>query len=243
MSFSSVARADIAVEEEKNTFQKVISHAKRFKPESKGTAAYTNRTGGGEKNKNLLSFKLTLDCCVFLFNTMGLIKLQLLHITGCLGTIHPCRIREKSTACCTIRWQKKSTTLLLLHPSPLHQCVCPQPGILCQLWPPLSPPPPTHHHHHHHHHRSFRLSLSSPQTSSTSKSAAYVTMQMILASSEHQRLDAEQSRNTVHLPVIDPLHTLLTVIILIYRADAWPVCAVSDPCHRSPVSRANASRC
>lgn len=51
MSFSSVARADIAVEEEKNTFQKVISHAKRFKPESKGTAAYTNRTGGGKKTK------------------------------------------------------------------------------------------------------------------------------------------------------------------------------------------------
>lgn len=54
MSFSSVARADIAVEEEKNTFQKVISHAKQFKPESKGTAAYTNRTGGGE----------TKTCCL-----------------------------------------------------------------------------------------------------------------------------------------------------------------------------------
>lgn len=203
--------------------------------------------GGEKKKKNLLSFKLTLDCCVFLFNTMGLIKLQLLHITGCLGTIHPCRIREKSTACCTIFYQVTEE----VHnspappppPPPRHQCVCLQPGILCQLWPPLSHPPPTHHHHHHHHHRSFRLSLSSPQTSSTSKSAAYVTMQMILASSEHQRLDAERSRTKVHLHVIDPLHTLLTVIILIYRADAWPVCAVSDPCHRSPVSRANASRC
>lgn len=56
MSFSSVARADIAVEEEKNTFQKVISHAKRFKPESKGTAAYTNRTGGGKKKQKPVVF-------------------------------------------------------------------------------------------------------------------------------------------------------------------------------------------
>lgn len=93
------------------------------------------RGGGG--NKNLLSFKLTLDCCAFLFNTMGLIKLQLLHITGCLGTIHPCRIREKSTACCTIFYQVTEEVHNSPAPPPPPPPLTPTPVRLSSAWHPV----------------------------------------------------------------------------------------------------------